>query len=170
MTADEGRRKSTNRASIWANVVLCICILLVLGYGVKRVSEAAGPISLLNPEIKVSPAIEALDDYLRLDNYWFELNQVSNVVAARFTITNGSDAELRDFVISCDYRDREGNYHGRGKWFIYETLGEHHQQNYEVREKRYISHRTTPDSITCRIIDAEILRNATAPEHAGNAH
>ena len=170
MTADEQGREGVGRGSAWANVVLCASILLLFGYGVKRVSDAADPVSLLNPERQVGQVVKEFGDYLRLDNYWFELNQVSKVVTARFTITNGSDAELRDFIISCDYRDREGNYHGRGKWVVYDTLGEHHQKNYVVSEKRYISHRVTPDSIACRIIDAEIIRAGTSPEQAGSTH
>ena len=85
-------------------------------------------------------------------------------------LANDSDADIIDPVISCDYLDREGTSHGRGKWVIYDRLdtGEHH--DYTIRDKRYVSHRAREDSIVCRIVvDAGsvlLASHAAAPDSA----
>lgn len=153
MTADGQNRSSADRGATWANVVLCILILLAVGYGVKRVSEAPDIGALLNPGVSVSHRVESLGDHLRLTDYRFELNQATNIADVSFTIANTSDVSIRDIVISCDYLDRAGNHHGRGQWVVYDALGPNHQQQFQIQDKRYIPHQATPDSIVCRIVD-----------------
>lgn len=153
MIANGQNISRTARSAVWANVVLCIFILLAVGYGVKRVHDAPGIAAFLNPGVTKSPGVESLGHNLRLDEYHFELNQVTKMVNASFTISNDSDVPIQDIGISCDFQDRSGNHHGRGKWVVHDTLGAHTQHQYQIQDKRYISHRATPDSIVCRIVD-----------------
>ena len=91
------------------------------------------------------------------------------MIKASFSLTNLSAGEIRDIHISCDYKDRAGNYHGRGKWVIYDRLEPGHQARFQSTDKRYISHRTTPDSIVCRIIDTGPQNGAgTSDDTTGN--
>ena len=55
----------------WANSVICLIILLVLVYGVKRIAEAPDLVSLFNPEVEISSEAAALEDKVILERVHF---------------------------------------------------------------------------------------------------
>ncbi len=150
-----GKAKREKLLQWWANIILCALIFLAIGFAVKRVSEAADLVTLINPEVQASPRAEQVS----LDSYRFDINRVTRQVQASFTLTNKSAALLRDIVIYCDLEDRSGEHQGSGKWVIFDSLAAESSQNFELRDKRFIPHRVTPDSIKCRVID---VRSAAA--------
>ncbi len=163
--ADEtvGQAKREKMLQWWANIFLCILIFLAIGFAVKRVSEAADLVTMINPEVQASPRAELVS----LDAYRFEINRVTRQVQADFTLTSKSGASLRDTVIYCDLQDRSGERWGSGKWVIYASLAAETSHNFELQDKRFISHRVTPDSIRCRVIDTSPAAPVVASaEHA----
>lgn len=134
----------------WANFFLCCLIFLVIGFSVKRVSEASDLVTLINPEVQAGPHAGLVS----LVSYRFEINRVTRQVQADFTLANKSAAALRDIVIYCDLKDSAGEHRGSGKWVVYDSLAAGTAQEFEIQDKRYISHRVNPDTITCRVIDA----------------
>jgi len=158
--------KTDKKLKWWANVLLCAIIFLLIGYGVKRVSEVSDVVALFNPEVIPRPPARLLI----LDSYKFEWNQLTRQVKADFSLTNNSDASMRDMLIYCDLQDRSGEHRGSGRWVIYDSISPKSSQHYVVEDKRYISHMVTPDSIICRIIDARTAGVAVASHESGANH
>jgi hypothetical protein len=158
--------KTDKKLKWWANILLCGIIFLCIGYGVKRVSEASDVVALFNPEVVSSPRAGLMN----LDSYTFEWNQLTRQVKADFSLTNNSDTSMRDMLIYCDLQDRSGVHRGSGRWVIYDSISAKSSQNYVVEDKRYISHMVTPDSISCRIIDARTAGVSIASHGSGTNH
>ena len=67
-----GKVKREKMLQWWANIFLCALIFLAIGFAVKRVSEAADLVTLINPEVQASPRAGLVS----LDSYRFEINRV----------------------------------------------------------------------------------------------
>ena len=157
-----GKVKREKMLQWWANIFLCALIFLAIGFAVKRVSEAADLVTLINPEVQASPRAGLVS----LDSYRFEINRVTRQVQADFTLTSKAPVLLRDIVIYCDLEDRSGEHRGSGKWVVYDSLAAESSQNFKLQDKRFISHRVNPDSIRCRVIDVR----PSAPVVASAGH
>ncbi len=150
----------------WANFFLCFLIFLAVAFAVKRISEASDLVTLINPEVQATPHAGLVS----LESYRFEINRVTRQVQADFTLINKSAVLVRDIVISCDLKDRSGEHWGNGEWIIYDSLAPETSKDFEIKDKRYISHRVTPDSITCRVIDARPSAATVASAEHNSGH
>ena len=141
------------RKKQWANVVITLMVLIVFVYGVKRIAEAPDFLSLFNPEVEISSEVEALKGEVLLETYRLSINQATKIVKATFELNNKSNNTVSDVTISCDFHDNSGEFWGRGKWKIYETLRPTQSTHYMLKDKRYISHRAIEEQTSCKIVD-----------------
>ena len=137
----------------WANIVLCLLVFGVAGYGIHLIAGASDIVDLFNPEPKVSSVVADLGELVSLDSSEFEINGVSKQVKAGFRITNNSHGPVKDIVITCDLKDRKNELRGREKWVIYDTVAPLESAHFVLEDRRYISHLVVPESISCRVID-----------------
>ncbi len=137
----------------WANSVICLIILLVLVYGVKRIAEAPDLVSLFNPEVEISSEAAALEDKVILERVQLNINQVTKQVKATFELTNRSSMSISDVSISCDFYDNNAQFWGRGSWKIYQTLRSNQSERYVLTDKRYISYLARGEQTVCKIVD-----------------
>lgn len=146
-------RQSEKRLKQGANVALCLVILLLVGYGIKRVAEAPDIVGLLEQSVRPGPRVATIGAQLELVDYRFALHQVGNRVHAAFTLANNGDRHVRDPVIACELFDRSGERRGVDRWFIYDTVPARSEQNYMLEKQHYVSHLVDPEAVTCRIVD-----------------
>jgi len=144
-----------------ANVVLCLIIFLVVGYGVKRVTEAGGIVELLSAGAPADAHAAATESVV-LERAKFELNQITKQVTATFVLANRSGEEVRDVRIDCRLLARDGQNWGTGRWVVYGKIAAHQQLERTIVDQRYISHRVTADSITCQVAGYDAAGQAAA--------
>lgn len=140
------------RKKQWANGVICLMVLLVLVYGVKRIAQAPDLVSLFNPEVEISSEAAALEDKVILEGVQLNINQVTKQVKATFELTNRSSMSIRDVSISCDFHDNKAQFWGRGSWKIYQTLRSNQSERYVLTDKRYISYLARAEQTVCKIV------------------
>ena len=126
---------------------------MVFVYGVKRIAQAPDLVSLFNPEAAISGEASALKDKVTVDGVQLNINQVTKQVKAAFELSNRSDMSIKDISISCDFHDSNGEFRGRGRWKIYETLPANHSDRYVLTDRRYISYLVRPEQTACKIVD-----------------
>lgn len=151
----------------WANFLLCLIIVCLIGYGIKQIDDASDVVDLFNPEIQPTSDAKALAEQVKLDSFHFELNQVSKRVRAEFSMTNSSSQPVYNVVISCILKDSMGEKRGSGKWVLYDTLAPLHSEHFVIEEKRYVSHLVRPDTITCEIVDV-MTKTVVVEENKSN--
>lgn len=139
----------------WANLVICLVFFGAIVFGARLAVEADGLVDLFNPEPVVSARAEAFHDSVRLEKAEFELNQVTKEVSASFELVNHSPVAVRDIEISCDFNTPDQDFMGRGRWIVYQTLEPGSSDRYRIRDRRYISHRVRPETISCAIVELE---------------
>lgn len=137
----------------WANSIICLIILMVFVYGVKRIAQAPDLVSLFNPEVAISAEASALKDKVTIEAVQFNINQVTKQVKAAFELSNRSALSIKDVSISCDFHDSNGEFRGRGRWKIFETLPANHSDRYVLTDRRYISYLARPEQTACKIVD-----------------
>jgi hypothetical protein len=170
-TPDTSSRLSENRLKQWANVVLCLLIVLLIGYGIKHVAEAPDSVGLLEQSVMPEPRVATIGRHLELVDYRFDLHQVDNRVHAVFTLANNGDRQVRDPVIACELFDRSGKRRGVDSWEIYDTVPAGSQESFILERQRYVSHLVDPAAVTCRIVDVRgparplIVHDTHQPHH-----
>lgn len=145
--------RSDNRLKQGANIVLCLVILFVASYGIKRVAEAPDIVALLEQNVEPGPRVATIGDQLELVDYRFDLHQIDNRVQAAFTLANNGDRQLRDPVIGCELFDRFGERRGVDRWVIYDTVPARSEGIYVLEKQGYVSPLVDPAAVTCRIVD-----------------
>ena len=146
-------RQSENRLKQGANVVLCLLILLLVGYGIKRFSGAPDIVGLLEQSVMPGPRVATIGAQLELVDYRFDLHQVDNRVQVAFTLANNGDRQLRDPTIACELFDRSGERRGVHHWVIYDMVPARSKEMYKLEKQRYVSYLVDPSAVTCRIVD-----------------
>jgi len=170
-TPDISSRQSENRLKQGANVVLCLAILLLIGYGIKRVAEAPDIAGLLEQSVVPEPRVETIGAQLELVDYRLDLHQVGNRVHAAFTLANNGDRQVRDPVIACELFDRFGERRGVDRWEIYDTVPARSEESYLLEKQSYVSHLVDPAAVTCRIVDVHgparplVVHDTRQPHH-----
>ncbi len=152
----------------WANIVIVLVGLSVIALGVKRFAEAPDIVSLFNPEVAVSNTVEILGNTVDIDSAVLNINQVSKRVKAVFILTNRSARTVRDISISCNFYNDNGDFWGRGRWNILQTLEPGRSDRYVVSDTRYISHNAIADKSVCKIVDLSLLGDGVKPKDSGH--
>ncbi len=137
----------------WANSIICLIVLMVIVYGIQRIAQAPDLVSLFNPEVAIGSEASALKDKVTLEGTQLNINQVTKQVTAAFELSNRSTMSIKEVSISCDFHDSNGEFRGRGRWKIYETLPSDHSGRYVLTDKRYISYLARPEQTACKIVD-----------------
>ncbi|MCB2217487.1 hypothetical protein [Desulfofustis glycolicus] len=146
-------RRSDNHLKLGANIVLCLVILFLVSYGIKRVAEAPDVVGLLEQSVVPGPRVATIGDQLELVDYRLDLHQIGNRVQAVFTVANNGDRQLRDPAIDCELFDRFGERRGVDRWVIYDTVPARSEESYVLEKQSYVSPLVDPATVTCRIVD-----------------
>ena len=140
-----------------ANSVLCLIIFAALVYGLTYVAQAPDAIALINPKPKVSEMVEHYAEKIVLQKAVISTNQVTHETRALFSVDNHAEHAVRNLIIVCELTDGEGNSWGRQKWVVYGSIEPGAQGDFEIADRRYLSHHVKLEKSDCFLKDFKLL-------------
>ena len=145
------------KKSQFANSVLCLIVFAALVLGLSFVAKAPDVVALLNPAPQVAEVVKRYGQEVLLSSAVIRSNQVTHQTRARFSLANRGSNTVRNLTIICALKDREGNFWGRQQWRIYEAIEPGDQRDFEINDRRYLSHHARLDNSSCFLQDFKRL-------------
>ncbi len=142
-------------SKFWANVALCVFLGIVVVLGLSRLSSALTPKGLFVEEPQPSPEAAPLLSRVRLEDYGLSEGP-GQMVRARFVVRNGSDRDIRDIDVLCEFYDRSGRYVDRKLWLLADPVPAGKTVERSSVERRFIN--TRAGGTRCRIADFHLVK------------
>ena len=138
----------------WANIFLCLFIGGVASVVLANIPGALTPRGLLvsDPE----PSVEAapLMDKVRLADYALSENP-GHMVKGEFVVNNGSDRDIKNIDVLCEFFDASGNYLDREQWLLAGEVPAGKAMRHSSVARRFVN--TSSQSMKCRIVDFQLV-------------
>ncbi len=141
-------------SKFWANVALCVFLGIVAVLGLSRLSSALTPKGLFVEDPKPSPEAAALMNKVKLVDYRLS-EKPGQVVEAEFYVENGSDKDIKDLDILCEFYDRNGRHVDRKFWLLADTVPAGKAARHTQAERMFIN--TRASGLRCQLADFRLV-------------
>ncbi len=141
-------------SKFWANVALCVVLGIVVVLGLSRLGSALTPKGLFVEDPRPSAEAASLMPEVKLLDYSLS-EKPGQMVKARFTVQNGSDRDIRDLDILCEFYDRTGKYVDRKHWLLADIVPAGSSDSHSWLDRRFVN--TRAGGVRCRIADFRVV-------------
>ncbi|WP_457573526.1 hypothetical protein [Desulfolithobacter sp.] len=138
----------------WANLALCVILLLLVMTGVTRIGSALTSKGLLVQDPEPSPEAVPFMDKVTLVDYNLG-EQQPNIVSAEFVLGNASGQDVKNIEILCEFFDKSGRYLDREPFLLSGILPAGKTMGHVSMTSRYVNSRA--EALSCRLVDFELV-------------
>jgi hypothetical protein len=139
----------------WANLALSVVLGSLAIFAAANFSSALTPKGLLVSEPQPSAEAAPLLPQVVLARYQVG-ESLDRVVEADFSIQNGSDRDVKNIDVFCEFFDERGGYVDRKKWTLFETIPAGQAVRLNQVARRFVS--TRARALNCRIADFQLVK------------
>ncbi|MHB8790408.1 MAG: hypothetical protein ACYDBT_11060 [Desulfobulbaceae bacterium] len=139
----------------WANLAVSLVLGSLAIFAAANFSSALSPKGLLAGEPQPSAEAAPLLPQVILARYQVG-ESLDRVVEADFYIQNGSDKDVKNIEVFCEFFDEQGGYVDRKKWTLPETVPAGQAVRLNQAAHRFVS--TRARALNCRIADFQLVK------------
>ncbi len=146
----------------WANMALCVLLGGLAIFSAANISSALTPKGLLAFEQEPSAEAKKLLQDVKLIK--FEAGEdTSHSVRAQFSVKNGSDQDVKNIKVQCEFFDSNGKYLDQESWIIGVTVPAGNAKMYSSVTKRFVH--TKAKALDCKIKDLQVAEKSIFTIH-----